>query len=338
MTYLANKPPDLGPTCYQYEIYGHCMNGLMCRFGSNHIDTTTGKNILRPAEQGGVIDRLNINVLSKDVQFQLRKKKYDFGNRTTKTEEGNTTTKKEEESTGETKTKTDESAGEAEKSQSALPTFNSTAYDKPRKLVDFSNKVYIAPLTTVGNTPFRRVLKDYGADITCGEMAMGFNLLQGQSSEWALLRKHASEDIFGVQIAGAHADMMAKVAKLLENETNTDFVDLNCGCPIDIVCNRGSGSALMQRQNKLVDIVASMAKHLTRSVTVKIRTGWNEKDPTAHKLLPHLQRVSKGRIAAVMIHGRSRLQRYGSVYSRRKFCALHNAYTSEGILICSKFF
>ena len=76
MILLASKPADIGPVCYQYETYGLCANGLTCRFGSSHIDMATGTNLSRPIELGGVVDRPRVNILSKELQTILRKKKY----------------------------------------------------------------------------------------------------------------------------------------------------------------------------------------------------------------------------------------------------------------------
>jgi len=69
----------------------------------------------------------------------------------------------------------------------------------------------------------------------------------------------------------------------------------------------------MTRPSKLLGIVSAMTKHLSRPMTIKIRTGWADNEPTAHKLVPQIQSSAfarGGRIAAIMIHGRSRQQRY----------------------------
>jgi tRNA-dihydrouridine synthase len=59
--------------------------------------------------------------------------------------------------------------------------------------------------------------------------------LQGQPSEWALLKRHASEACFGVQICAAYPDMAARCVQLLDDCCSVDFIDINCGCPIDLV-------------------------------------------------------------------------------------------------------
>jgi hypothetical protein len=294
--YMATRPPDIVEvgTCPIFAVYGKCMYGAMCRFGSSHINMSTGENIetcvvvvekdntTTPKSDAQPLPPNSINVLPKEVQMQLRKRSYPFRCKRFFETKDNSNNK-----------------GQA---NLVSPTSTTTPVElKTRKIIDFSNKIYVAPLTTVGNLPFRRIMKKFGADITCGEMALATCLLEGKPSEWALLKRHPEEDVFGVQIAAAHADQYTRAAELIEDLITVDFVDMNLGCPLDLVCNKGAGAKLMLRENKLKESLVGMSHVLSCPITVKMRTGWDMTKPFAHKLVPKIQSWGIDGIGAIMV-------------------------------------
>nr|XP_041577557.1 tRNA-dihydrouridine(47) synthase [NAD(P)(+)]-like isoform X3 [Taeniopygia guttata] len=350
--YLAAKPADLGGRCVLFDTFGRCPYGVTCRFGRAHLGEGH-QNLLNAALaqqwEGKLLVR---NGLSKDLQQQLRKRRFSFqkaeeflrglragkGGKATggsaevaecsAPQEGLGDSPVLQEQGEDPKPETLQSSQKAEgapnpevlqSSQGAegapsIPTLGPLTDEDVTKLrpcekkkLEIQGKLYLAPLTTCGNLPFRRICKRFGADVTCGEMAVCTNLLQGQSSEWALLKRHHTEDIFGVQLEGAFPDTMTKCAELLNRTIDVDFVDINVGCPIDLVYKKGGGCALMTRSNKFEQIVRGMNSVLDVPVTVKIRTGVQEKVNVAHKLIP---RIREWGASMVTLHGRSREQRY----------------------------
>ena len=221
-------------------------------------------------------------------------------------------------------------------------------YREPPFLPSEKRRIYfgpetpvLAPLTTQGNLPFRRLCVGLGAQVTYSEMAMSMPLLQGQKSEWALMKAHESElqppqyraspvvadydnskDFkFGAQIAGNKPFQVLKATEVLNHFCpHLRVIDLNCGCPIDLVYRAGAGSALLDNQSKLEKMLRGMnAVSGEIPITVKIRMGTKDGKPTALKLVnrlvygsPEASEPSGGTsgVAAVTLHGRSRQQRY----------------------------
>eukprot|EP00440_Ansanella_granifera_P071013 gb/GFBE01077070.1/.p1 GENE.gb/GFBE01077070.1/~~gb/GFBE01077070.1/.p1 ORF type:complete len:649 (+),score=167.63 gb/GFBE01077070.1/:1-1947(+) len=313
----ATKLPEISPDCPVFQALGVCPAGLNCRFSSGH--TTDGKNV---DKEGVVLSKGckwsqkiphigvvpgELNIFSDEVRLALRKKSYDFSRsidlakswqkwhsqRPKQSEEG------------------DEEYSQAVDSAKFL----GPAVEADRKPVDLKGKSILAPLTTVGNLPFRRLCVKLGCDVTVGEMALSYSIVEGQQGELALLRRHESEKIFGVQIAGGDVETMSKVAQFVDEHVDCDFVDINCGCPLDEVHRRGAGSRLMAKAAHLEGIVRCMSGILkTKALTLKFRTAHMLDKKVdgfggryAHNLVPRLE--SWG-VAALVLHGRTAQQRY----------------------------
>ncbi|XP_042692972.1 tRNA-dihydrouridine(47) synthase [NAD(P)(+)]-like isoform X4 [Centrocercus urophasianus] len=350
--YMAAKPADLGPSCVLFETFGKCPYGITCRFAKAHLGDGYQNVVNTELAKQWEGKSLVRNNLSKDLQHQLRKKKFTFkkadeylcslakphhddrkggkapGCSAEGEEVSNCTTPEDGlgdpsqcpvlPEGGDSKPAPVQSPQPTESRRGCPTKTAGPVTDEDivklrsceKKKLEIQGKLYLAPLTTCGNLPFRRICKRFGADVTCGEMAVCTNLLQGQSSEWALLKRHHTEDIFGVQLEGAFPDTMTKCAELLNQTIDVDFVDINVGCPIDLVYKKGGGCALMTRSNKFEQIVRGMNSVLDVPLTVKIRTGVQEKMNVAHKIIP---KIREWGASMVTLHGRSREQRYTRV-------------------------
>ncbi|XP_027052409.1 tRNA-dihydrouridine(47) synthase [NAD(P)(+)]-like isoform X2 [Pocillopora damicornis] len=299
-----HKLPDIGETCVNFEKYGKCIYGITCRYGKKHISQNY-ENIVNEELYKETAPSMTRTVLSKELTFSLRKKQYEFPKADTFLAQ-----LAKVKAEGKEYSELGSLQRPCPKSTGAI-TDEDVIKLRPqeKKKINFADKLYLAPLTTVGNLPFRRVCKQFGADITCSEMAMCTKLLQGSMSEWALLKRHSSEDIFGAQLCGSFPDSMAKSAELLQNDVPVDFVDINIGCPIDLVFKQGAGSALMGRMGKFEQIVRGMNYVMDIPLTVKMRTGISDKKTSwnAHKLISNLKTWG---VSLATLHGRSREQRY----------------------------
>ena len=55
-----------------------------------------------------------------------------------------------------------------------------------------------------------------------------------------------------------HPSAVVSKLQVLKEQMQVDFIDINMGCPIDLVYKKGQGSALMNRLSKLEQVTTSL--------------------------------------------------------------------------------
>ena len=172
--------------------------------------------------------------------------------------------------------------------------------------VEIKGNVALAPMAGVTDLPFRLLCKENGCGYLYTEMVSAKAILYNNKNTEALLNVTEGENPIAVQLFGSDPQIMADMAKRLE-ERPFDVIDVNMGCPVPKVVNNGEGSALMKDPVLVGRIVEAMANAINKPVTVKIRAGFNPQSINA----PEIARiVQESGGAAVAVHGRTREQYY----------------------------
>jgi tRNA-dihydrouridine synthase B len=166
--------------------------------------------------------------------------------------------------------------------------------------------VFLAPMTGVTDRPFRRTVLRFGGGLAFTEMIASAELLRERRKEGRRLKSNPADGLYAVQLAGFQPDVVSEAAKLAEGE-GAQLIDLNFGCPSKFVVGFQCGSALMRDPPLVGRLVAAVKAAVRVPVTVKMRTGWDERARNA----PEVARIAVDNGAElVTVHGRTRAQFY----------------------------
>ena len=174
-------------------------------------------------------------------------------------------------------------------------------------LARFDFPVYLAPMEGVTDGAFRRICKEYGADIVVSEFISSDALSREVEKSFRKMAFTDAERPFGVQIFGDTEEALTAAARLAAAQ-NPDFIDINWGCPVKKIVSKGAGAAILQDIPKMVRLTEAVVKAVDLPVTVKTRLGWESADKPIVEIAERLQDVG---IQAIAIHGRTRAQQYG---------------------------
>ena len=172
--------------------------------------------------------------------------------------------------------------------------------------VQIENPFVLAPMAGVTDLPFRTLCKEQGAGLICMEMVSAKAVSFHNKNTEALMEIDPSEHPVSLQLFGSEPDLMAEVAKSIEDRP-FDILEINMGCPVPKVVNNGEGSALLKNPDLIVEIVKKISSAIKKPLTVKVRIGF-EKEPV--DIVEIAKRVEDAGAAAIAVHGRTRQQYY----------------------------
>ena len=170
--------------------------------------------------------------------------------------------------------------------------------------IETKNNVFLAPMADL---VFRVICKEMDCGMVYSEMVSAKGVQHNNKNTKELLKVDERERPVAMQMFGSDPEIMAEMARKLNEYEDIDILDINMGCPAPKIVKNGEGSALTLNPKLVGEIISAVSKASEKPVTVKFRKGFDDQ---------HLNALEIGKIAeesgakAVTIHGRTREQYY----------------------------
>ncbi|MEG0736531.1 MAG: tRNA-dihydrouridine synthase family protein, partial [Longicatena sp.] len=173
--------------------------------------------------------------------------------------------------------------------------------------IEIPNQVVIAPMAGISNPAFRVICKEFGAGLIYTEMVSDKALYYDNEKTIGMTNVEESEHPLTMQIFGHDIETMVFAAKLLDQKTDCDIIDINMGCPVTKIIKSNAGSALMKDIEHAIAMTKAVVESVSKPVTVKMRIGWDMDQINCVELAKGLEAVG---VAGIAVHGRTRKQMY----------------------------
>lgn len=175
--------------------------------------------------------------------------------------------------------------------------------------IELNGNLFLAPVAGYSDRSFRSICIENGASFTYTEMVSAEALTRNNLKTEILMRRAENEKVYAIQIFGGEPERMADAAQIVLEKTHCECIDINCGCPVPKIVKTGAGSALTQNPQMLKKVAEAVINAVKgrAAVTVKIRSGWDQKSITFKEAA---NAALEAGADAITMHPRTRAQGY----------------------------
>ena len=174
--------------------------------------------------------------------------------------------------------------------------------------IEIKTPIILAPMAGVTDYPFRVICKEMGAGAVYSEFVSSDGIIRENQKTLNMIKFQDFERPIGIQIFGNNPNVMGEAAKYIVRNFSPDILDINYGCPVPKVTNKGGGSAALKDLCLMDEITTAIIESVPSTpVTVKMRVGWNKNSIIIPEVGERLERLG---IKAITLHPRTTKQKY----------------------------